>query len=132
MTERFSAPAGDSLRDLHSPHVECSERRLPQGIGGASGTSLALATRCLWPVATALPHLLAAAQPSAVATCQARDASVRRAADSRRVRAGLRGKINAENDIGPAAAHRWPLGSSDFGDVPARQHSRQPVACLTK
>jgi hypothetical protein len=50
---------------------------------------------------------------------------VRRVADLMRVRAGLGGKINVENDIGPTAAHRRPLGGSDFSDVSAWQNSQR-------
>jgi hypothetical protein len=56
--------------------------------------------------------------------------SVRRVADLRRVRAGLGGKINVENDIGPAAAQRRPIGSSDFGDVSARGRTASQVVAV--
>jgi hypothetical protein len=76
-------------------------------------------------VAAALPHLLAAAQPGAVSTCQARDVSMRRVAGLRRVRAGLCGKINVENDIGPATTqHPVAITKYEDGNSALAWHSR--------
>src|SRR6478672_6244245 len=74
----------------HYPNGSARFHVLPHRLGQTcpAGSFLSLEHHPL-SVAAVLPHLLAAAQPSATSTRQARDVNVLRMADSMRVRAGL-------------------------------------------